>query len=102
MPTLTRWYERRAKDCVQSAGRADNLRHREHLLRLAYEWASAAQQQASRQSKPQRMDAAAWSPGRSVAVEVGGDRHVRGLSAPMPIRYQSGMSVTVTIVHSCR
>ena len=35
MPTLVRWYERRAKDCVQSAGRTDNLRHREHLLRLA-------------------------------------------------------------------
>ena len=42
MPTLVRWYERHAKDCVQAARRTDNLRHREHLLRLAYEWASAA------------------------------------------------------------
>ena len=65
MPTLVRWYERRAKDCVQSAGRTDNLRHREHLLRLAYEWASAAQQQASRQSKPQRMDGRARSHSRA-------------------------------------
>jgi hypothetical protein len=32
MPTLTRWYERRAKDCVQAAGRTDNPKHREHLL----------------------------------------------------------------------
>ena len=42
MPTLIRWYERHAKDCVQAARRTDNLRHREHLLNLAYEWASAA------------------------------------------------------------
>jgi len=41
MPTLTRWYERRAKDCVQAAGRTDNPKHRDHLLNLAYEWAQA-------------------------------------------------------------
>ena len=65
MPTLTRWYERRARDCVQAAGRTDNLRHREHLLNLAYEWALAAQEQASRQSKRQRMDAYARSHNRA-------------------------------------
>jgi hypothetical protein len=54
MPTLTKWYERRAKDCVQAAGRTDNPKHRDHLLNLAYEWALAAEQLASRQSKPQR------------------------------------------------
>jgi hypothetical protein len=53
MPTLTRWYERRAKDCVQAAGRTDNPKHRDHLLNLAYEWAQAAELRASRQSKPQ-------------------------------------------------
>src|SRR3954468_3747898 len=47
VPTFTRWYERRAKDCVRAGGRTDDLRHRERLLRLAYEWALAAQEQAS-------------------------------------------------------
>jgi hypothetical protein len=46
MLTLTRWYESRAKNCVQAAGRTDNLRHRDHLLNLAYEWAQAAERAA--------------------------------------------------------
>ena len=37
--TPTKFYERRAKDCVQAAGRTDNPKHRDHLLNLAYEWA---------------------------------------------------------------
>ncbi len=40
--TPTKFYERRAKDCVQAAGRTDNPKHREQLLKLAYEWAQAA------------------------------------------------------------
>jgi hypothetical protein len=47
MPILTRWYERRAKDCVQAAGLTDNPKHRDHLLNLAYEWALAGRRAAS-------------------------------------------------------
>jgi len=45
--TPTKFYERRAKDCVQAAGRTDNPKHREQLLKLAYEWAQAAALRAS-------------------------------------------------------
>jgi hypothetical protein len=54
MLTPTRFYEHRAKDCFQAAGRTDNPKHREQLLKLAYEWAQAAALRASLQSKPQR------------------------------------------------
>jgi hypothetical protein len=55
MLTPTKFYERRAMDCVQAAGRTDNPKHREQLLKLAYEWAQAAALRASLQSNPQRM-----------------------------------------------
>lgn len=42
MLTPTKFYEHRAKDCVQAAGRTDDPQHREQLLKLAYEWAQAA------------------------------------------------------------
>jgi hypothetical protein len=54
MLTPTRFYEHRAKDCFQAAGRTDNRKHREQLLKLAYEWAQAAALRASLQSKPHR------------------------------------------------
>ena len=47
MLTPTRFYEHRAKDCFQAAGRTDNPKHREQLLKLAYEWAQAAALRAS-------------------------------------------------------
>ena len=47
MLTPTRFYEHRAKDCFQAAGRTDNRKHREQLLKLAYEWAHAAALRAS-------------------------------------------------------
>jgi hypothetical protein len=61
MLTPTKFYEHRAKDCVQAAGRTDNPKHREQFLKLAYEWAQAAALRASLQSKPQRMDGRARS-----------------------------------------
>ena len=47
MLTPTKFYERRAKDCVRAAGRTDNPKDREQLLKLAYEWAQAAALRAS-------------------------------------------------------
>jgi putative IMPACT (imprinted ancient) family translation regulator len=54
MLTPTKFYEHRAKDCVQAARRTDKPKHREQFLKLAYEWAQAAELRASLQSKPQR------------------------------------------------
>ena len=54
MLTPTKFYEHRAKDCVQAARRTDKPKRREQFLKLAYEWAQAAELRASLQSKPQR------------------------------------------------
>ena len=43
MLTPTKFYEHRAKDCVQAARRTDKPKHREQFLKLAYEWAQAAE-----------------------------------------------------------
>ena len=47
MLTSIRFYEHRAKYCVQAASRTDSPKHREQLLKLAYEWAQAAALRAS-------------------------------------------------------
>jgi hypothetical protein len=47
MLTPTKFYEHRAKDCVQAARRTDKPKHREQFLKLAYEWAQAAALRAS-------------------------------------------------------
>jgi hypothetical protein len=57
MPALTKLYEHHAKDCAQAAGRTDNPKHRERLLKLAYEWAQAAARRASTQTTLPSTDA---------------------------------------------
>ena len=65
MLTPTKFYEHRAKDCIQAARRTDKPKHREQLLKLAYEWAQAAALRASLAIDAQRMDARAHSYSRA-------------------------------------
>ena len=58
MSALIKLYEYHAKDCAQAAGRTDNPKHRERLLKLAYErWAQAAARRASTQTRSPNTDA---------------------------------------------
>jgi hypothetical protein len=50
MPSLAELYEHHARDCIHAAGRTENPKSREMLLKLAREWAAALQ--ALTQSKP--------------------------------------------------
>jgi hypothetical protein len=42
MLLLSKLYDHHAKDCVHQAGRTDNPKHREMLLKMAREWTRAA------------------------------------------------------------
>jgi hypothetical protein len=44
MPHLARLYELHAEDCVRTAAKIDNPRHREVMIKLAEEWRQAAQE----------------------------------------------------------
>jgi hypothetical protein len=50
MPSQADLYEYFSNDCVLEAGRTDDPKHRELLLKLAREWTAALQ--ALTQSKP--------------------------------------------------
>jgi hypothetical protein len=51
MPTLAELYEHHARECTHSAGRTDNPKFREMLLKLEREWRQAAALLASNGSK---------------------------------------------------
>jgi hypothetical protein len=42
MPSLAELYEQHARECIQSAGRTDNPKYREMLLKMEREWTQAA------------------------------------------------------------
>jgi hypothetical protein len=51
MPSLAELYEQHARECIQSAGRTDNPKYREMLLKMEREWRQAAALLASNGSK---------------------------------------------------
>jgi hypothetical protein len=51
MPTLAELYEHHARECTHAAGRTDNQKSREMLLKLEREWRQAAALLASNGSK---------------------------------------------------
>jgi hypothetical protein len=52
MPLLAELYEHHARECIQAAGRTDNPKYREMLLKMEREWTQAAATlQASNGSK---------------------------------------------------
>jgi hypothetical protein len=62
MPAITKLYEHHAKERALAAGRTDDPKRREQLLKLAYEWAQAAAVlRASKKSTPQRTGSRARS-----------------------------------------